>query len=85
MITKREFFTWLETTRPPRRIVIREALDGQRRWAVGCHLPDRRSREGRPLILGRVLCGARDGDSADIHAGRYLQWLTEFELAKENT
>lgn len=75
MLTKTEFFAWLKTTRPPRRIKISGPVYyWQTRWDVGCEW-DRRGH-------GKTLCEPIGRDSAEKHAARYRRWLEEFEAAE---
>ena len=72
-VNKREFFEWLKTTDPPRRITIGHRWKGWGIWDVSCIWGD------VEWGWGQTMCEPRNSDSADKHAERYRRWLREFE------
>lgn len=73
-LTKREFFDWLTTTRPPREITVNRPYDWcTTRWGVSCSLPAL----GR--FQGKTLSEPHNSASAEQHRSKYQRWLDEFE------
>ncbi len=90
MITKRELFRWLRTTRAPRRITTVPPNLESYSWEVGvdvssirscpfgracAHCSGRLGRRGH----GKTLAEPRSEEATKTHAARYVRWLREFE------